>query len=363
MTDTTSAPLPPTPGPRAADRTDAIPVQPRSYSLPFTTLTGPLTKWVLFDHERRYGTVTLPFSPANEFVMAYVYRGETGKGQQRDVVEAHAKKIAKEMRDGMFTPAAMGASLTPKHREKLKINEADGTFSVEVDRHNPLVSVDGNHRFKALCRLYEELGKELDKATTDEEQAKLLRQIEQVASLPCTFIVYLDGDPAVDFINLQKGKTVDPSHLKSLSMRAGLDKDPAAKLAHEVARLAHKDARSPYHKQVRFDSCGDLALPISTLTAGGSSDLGTSLIGLARVGKGAKRKAAPASELFAALSEVAGEAPAADLDNGSSHMEVPADELPPAPAEAPRDVDQDNVDSPPERGDHDGTPGTMTAAA
>ena len=50
--------------------------------------------------------------------------------------------------------------------------------------------------------------------------------------------VYFDGDPQKDFINLQKGRAVDGSHLKSLTLTAG-DAKADTKLAVKVARALH----------------------------------------------------------------------------------------------------------------------------
>jgi hypothetical protein len=48
--------------------------------------------------------------------------------------------------------------------------------------------------------------------------------------------------------------------------------------------VLQKDARSCFHLQIKFDSQGLYRLPITTLMAKGPSDLGSSLLGLARIG-------------------------------------------------------------------------------
>jgi hypothetical protein len=61
-----------------------------------------------------------------------------------------------------------------------------------------------------------------------------------------------------------------------------------------VARLLHKQEGSPVRDQVRFDSRGKLPLPISTLCSSGASDIGTSLVGLARIGQMGEKAKDPA---------------------------------------------------------------------
>jgi hypothetical protein len=211
------------------------------------------------------------------------------------------------MRAGTFTPTVVSAALDKHHRERLVLDEAAGTFSIEVESQDPLLSVDGNHRFEALGILAKQLDTELGKAEGDEERDRLKKWLTQLMNLPVTVVVYFDGDPAIDFVNLQKGKPVDASHLKSLALLTGLDKDPASKLAHETARVLNRDNRSPFREHVRFDSRGCKALPISSLTATGASDLATSLLGLARVGKAhnkdAKFLAAALTDAFQALED------------------------------------------------------------
>lgn len=247
------------------------------------TLTGNFTTWTLFDTTRKYGTVqNLPYEQAIEAIMAVPYRGDTGKGQQRDIVEGHARDLRKEMRAGTFTPTPVAAALEPRHLKNLTLD--DETFVLEVDSEDPLLHTDGGHRFVAIGNIIAELTERLESVKDEAEKADLERWLAQAKQLPVTVTVYFDGDPQKDFINLQKGRAVDASHLKSLAIAAGKEKNPALGVAFDIARLLHKDGQSPFHKSVKFDSRGSLPLPIATLTATGGSDIGTSLVGLARLG-------------------------------------------------------------------------------
>ncbi len=261
------------------------------------TLTGSWTNWVLCNHGRKYGTVqNIPFEQANELIMAHGYNGQTGKGQQRAIVESHAKKIKQEMRAGNFTPTPISAALEKRHLELLTLND-DGTFSLTVNSKDPLLQTDGGHRFEALKLLSVELAETLAKEKDEGEIAVLSRWLKEIKALPITVTVYFDGNAAKDFVNLQAGRAVDASHLKSLSIQAGVSVNPAIKMAHQIARELHGLPGSLFLKSIKFDSRGTLPLPISTLTASGSSDLGTSLVGVAKVGLAANKSAASLAKI------------------------------------------------------------------
>jgi hypothetical protein len=246
-------------------------------------LTGVFTRWTLCGNERLHGTVqNLPYCEAKEYIMAVRFNGQTGKGQQRELVEAHVNRLKKEMVAGNYTPTNVSAACSKEHRESLKLN-GDGTFELPVNSDNPLLHTDGGHRFEALKRLIEELEQKSQKAD-GEEKERLSRWLEQARNVPLTVTVYFDGDAAWDFIRLQKGRAVDSTHLLSLKVHQKMLNDKAVHTGFQVARLLHKQEGSPIHHQVRFDSRGELPLPVSTVCSSGSSDIGTSLVGLARVG-------------------------------------------------------------------------------
>ena len=270
------------------------------------TITGSWTNWTMFDVTRKYGTVqNLPYSQATKLIMAVPYRGETGKGQQRELVMAHVRKIKAEMEAGNFTPTPVSAALENRHREHLKLENEQ--FVLEVNPQDPLLHTDGGHRFEAISLVIKELKTKLEKTKKDTDKEKLQRWIDQAENMPCTVTVYFDGDPQRDFINLQAGRSVDSNHIKSLSLSTGKEENPAMALAFQAARLLHKNDNSPFFKSIKFDSRGSLPLPISTLTASGSSDIGTSLLGIAKLalahGKDAKWICERVCEAYTILAE------------------------------------------------------------
>lgn len=316
MPENTTMPQSAAPAPTNGLHPKTIHAEPRPPQGRVGSLSGSWTPWVLCDVPRQYGTIQcLPYEQAVEFLVAVPYRGETGKGQQRQVMESQVKSLMREMRAGTYTPTPVAGALKP-HHGKLLVLKGDQTFTLTVDTRDPLLLIDGSHRFAAIGRIIEKLKQELGKAKEPSEKEKLGRWIEQAKQLPCTVTVYFDGDPQQDFVNLQKGRAVDTSHMKSLTLSSGDNKDPALKAAFDIARLLNKDEKSPFRKGVKFDSRVSLPLPIATLTATGGSDIGTSLVGLARVGiaagKDEKFLAAAVTDAFQALKA----ASAAEDDDG-----------------------------------------------
>lgn len=241
--------------------------------------TGYVATWCVCDHTRKYGTVTVPFEVANEFIVATPYTALTGRGEQRGIVESHCKKIEKEMTEGTYTPTGVSAGMRKKHHPNLKI-EPDGMFVLIVDTNDPLAQTDGGHRYEALGRMLKKFTQKAADMTDPEEKAKFTRWVEQIKKTDVTITIYFDGNPQQDFINLQAGRTPDAAHMLSLKMRS--DADPVMKLAFDTACVLHQ-TQGGFQNQIRFDSRGTLPLPISTLCSKGSSDIGTSLIGLARI--------------------------------------------------------------------------------
>ncbi len=142
-----------------------------------------------------------------------------------------------------------------------------------------------------------ELKEKIEKSEGD-EKTNNERWLAQALELPITVIIYFDGNPQEDFINLQLGRNVDTTHLLSMRLRQRMKEDGAMKLAFDIAKELHKLEDSPYQNLIRFDSRGSLPLPVSSLCALGGSDIGTSLVGFARVALANEKKDAKALSLL-----------------------------------------------------------------
>jgi N6-adenosine-specific RNA methylase IME4 len=278
-------------------------------------LQGEMHTFGFGDGERAYAVVTLPFGEARQVFRAKPYSPLDGKGEQRGYIHNHAKALKKEMLEGRFVPTAVHVGLRASHAGGVAHEGGDETVTLVVDSDDPLPLTDGQHRFGALNLIRDEAEKRLRKARADEEREAARALISCVDGQHITALVHLDGSPQDDFVALQKGRAVDASHLLSLRIRRSLvsSKDgPHLKLAFAVAELLAAKADSPFFRQVRFASTGFAPLPLSTLCSKGASDVGTSLVGLARVGLAGQEKSAEwlagvVASAFAAVQEHAPE--------------------------------------------------------
>ena len=240
------------------------------------SLHGEVHVWDFGDVKREYTTVTIPFATAAQIIKAEVYSAKTGHGEQREEIDAWVKKLKTSMEQGKFTPTSISVGTKEKHRKALRFHELDGTrlveLEIDLDSTPTLPLLNAQQRFAALKRIRKQ-------AENPDVQAK-------IDALPVTAIIYLDGSTREDFINLNQGKAIDAAHLLSLKVQTKTvaEKDlPYYRVAVDIAKQLASDPDSPFVGQIRFDSRGIAPLTINTLCAKGGSDIGTSLMGLAKV--------------------------------------------------------------------------------
>lgn len=219
---------------------------------------------------RRFATLTVPFGTARVVFKPEIYNAQSGKGEQRQAIDNHVRGIERDMKNGEFTPTAVSVGFRDRHRKACTFTKKH--FSITVAKGDCLPLTDGHQRFTALGRLAEKAeGKHL---------AKIL-------ATPISVTLHIDGDPQRDFINAQKGKPVDAAHMLSLKIQqklVGEKEYPATKLAFEAAKILGQSPDSPWNKFIRLDTRTHAPISINSLCAKGSSDLSSSLVGLARVG-------------------------------------------------------------------------------
>lgn len=231
-------------------------------------ISGKVYEWAINGKSRKYMQLTMPYEEFAQFFKPDLYNHKDGKGEQRAIVNSHRNKLEKAIIEGVYTPTTLSASLRERHRKNLLIENDACTLTVSSE--DPLPLTDGGHRCAAIADIIKD----------NEELA------EQAKQLPISFLLLLDGAPQCDFINLQAGRTIDASHMFSLKLKAKmLDKETAAlyKTAQDIAEKLNKNIGSPFKSHIAFDSRSQSTLKITTVCAKGSSDLSTSLIGVAKV--------------------------------------------------------------------------------
>lgn len=246
------------------------------------TLRGQVHNWAINGKTRAFSTLTLPFSQTRQFFKVTPYNALTGRGEQRTVIETHAKKLRSAMEEGDYTPTPFAVGLRKKHHESLKID--GNNFELTVKSDNPLSLTDGQHREEALVRRLTELAEQLKSAADDAEKQEIQTKIDEINNLPISVILHLDGDTQADFVKLQEGRPVDKSMIFSMKIRNRVLDGPEYLLAFETAKLLNTNPESPFHNLIKFDSRSIAPLPLTTVCAKSVSDQGTSLIGLAKIG-------------------------------------------------------------------------------
>lgn len=251
-------------------------------------LAGPVHTHTLFSKKRRYSVLTMPFHEVLSYFEPVPYDATTGRGEQREECPAQVRALKKAFESGEYTPTCWSASVPLEMQGAVHYEDGGSSYRLEIpqDREGKGLSLpltNGGQRRAALLRLMEEWEEELREAETEPERARIEAVLQDLADLPVTLFLYLDGAPQLDFLRQQLGRKVEPTLILALSLETETIDDPVYSLAQEVAALLQKTPGSPYFAAVQLDARSK-GIPLATLMAKGPSDLAVSLLGLARVG-------------------------------------------------------------------------------
>lgn len=238
---------------------------------------------------RKYMTVRLTYETLDKFANVFTFKANQAKskqGEQREAVERHVKKLLREMIEDRYTPQTFNISLNDEHLETLKIHEHEGghiaTFTATIA--NPLHVTDGSHRLKALAMMLMNAEKYAEQFAMDVEEFKA-----QINNLEIPLMIYLDGEPKLDFIRLQEGLKVDRTHLDSLRIQTkqyNENVQPQMQFAYNVIKKLNSHKDSFLYKRVGFDSTrGEGQIGFSSFTSKGGSEVARSLVGTSRICK------------------------------------------------------------------------------
>jgi hypothetical protein len=232
---------------------------------------------------RRWIMLTIPFGEVNVWFYKEAYDHTTGKGFQRQQMEAHSRSLSRAMSDGEYTPVAWCGGLTPAHEKTLTIQ--DGMAYIKVKSNQLLPMLDGGHRWEGLK-------KQLQAAQESGDQALATRILNQ----DITIQIFLESAHVQrDFMNLQKGRAMDRNQLRSMEIKNQLvdsDKLPVFKMATDVCHVLSKDNRSHLYGQIKFDSRSVAPMAYNSITTMAGSDLGTSISGGVKIAQAYNRDVA-----------------------------------------------------------------------
>jgi hypothetical protein len=252
-------------------------------------LRGVVREWSLGPVKRKYITVETTYGEARELFGHKDYPAKARPGEGRYISSPHVSRLRQAMEAGTFTPTSCSAGLGPGHAAGLRFEDSgrgrEAVLDVAEGDHLPLTN--GRHRFDTLEGFRRDAEKALAEARTAEEKAQAQALLDRVDAQPITVLVHLDGDTGLDTVNLQLGRRADSIH--KLSVAARLAPESPLALALQAARLLHTDDRSPLYRCVRFAASSMAPLPVTALCPERPCDLGTSLVGLAKVGQAAPR--------------------------------------------------------------------------
>lgn len=231
--------------------------------------TGKVLSFTLGGTNRKYIVGAMRYGYIRKFTVSEPFNAKTGQGEQRAVIESHAKQLKKTMVNGTFVPTTFSLGTRQHHRDEIEIN--DGIATLVVSEDNKLPMLDGNNRSFAL-----ELIRSEDALTE-----------KVIDNLYIPYILYINGNTREDFIALQAGKPVSRAHMLSVRIATGLIDEkhaPYFSIAKDTAQILHTTKDSFCHNLIQSDSNGaKLPLSLNSLCSKGASDLAFSLYGGAKI--------------------------------------------------------------------------------
>jgi hypothetical protein len=193
----------------------------------------PLHTWqVSKKHKpRQWVLITLPFREAMELFEAREYDMDKRAGEQRPSIDSWINKLRREMEVEAFAPAIWSACLRDSQRRRMVVNP-DGTVTLTVTSQSPFALIDGNHRKKAMMKLFALAEKKQDQETMD-----------LVDACQISVQVYLEPERSLKtFQALQEGKKVSPDLLAIQKFQDAKTPEEEVGLRVAVALNQHRDS-------------------------------------------------------------------------------------------------------------------------
>lgn len=222
---------------------------------------GKYLYWNLGPKEkhRTFTVLTVQYGTIREFLTVKRFNLD-GEGYQRETTQSWVNKLSSEFSSGNFSPTVFYANTNSTHN----IHKQEGIVTLDLNSENPLEITDAQHRLNAL---------EIIRNTN------IICQ-NLVDELPVVILVNLNGNPATDFLNYQRGRPVHKNHmvgLKIMNEQIPPDKNQLYQTGYQLA----KSLAFFRYKISFFDGANSNTIPVYTLLPNSSSEIGNSLIGSA----------------------------------------------------------------------------------
>ena len=233
---------------------------------------GVLLEWNIGEPARKYISGSAKYKDLRPFIYSEPYSDVKNVGEQRNLIKSRANYIKIKMLEGKFSPCPITIGTRDPHRNNIVVDTNSKTATVTVNNNELLPVLDGFHRITAL---------DFIRSSGD----AVMKDI--VDNLYITYLLYLDGSPRSDFVNLQDRAPVSKDHLLSIKISDNLiDKKTALyfKVAKQTAEILNKKNDNCFHNLIRFDSkSGPLPLSLNSLCRKSASEIAFSLYGGAKI--------------------------------------------------------------------------------
>lgn len=226
--------------------------------------------WNLGSEPIRFTVIQTTFGKARKYFKPIQFDVKTGVGVQRRLIDKWVNRLKNEMSKGKYTPCPAHATIEKIHFDKKIIQIHHRKIKITGSLEHPISLTDSQHRFAALEKLRNEN----------------FRLKDKVDQLPVVIQVSLNTDPVQDFINLQKGRPTDKTHVLSMKITKGLvegNKENIYKNALKIADLLNTIKESPFYNQIKMETNSVGCIPLSSLIAENPSDISTSLLAAGRI--------------------------------------------------------------------------------
>lgn len=241
----------------------------------------PIRTWNTGGSAIRYTTMSMKYKDVKKYFKPRIFEMTTGTGEQRQNAISHVNRLAGDMVDGLYSPDTWHSAVPDElFGSQVEMDDDKNTVTIDLKEDSPLPLVNGFHRESALAKLAK--GENTGIGIDDQ---------------PIELLIYLDGEPKQHFLNLQKAKAVDKSHLMSLSRNIPETMSDVVKTAYDLAKLLNENQDSPFYHQVRFVA-GKLLMPVNTICSHSSGELICSLVGTAKLAESLGKTKEEACEAF-----------------------------------------------------------------
>lgn len=221
--------------------------------------------WTLGNNPIKFFIIQSTYGKIRKYFKPLQYDAKTGKGVQRKLIDKWVKKIKGDMSKGKYSPTIAYATIEQIHHDLniVKIHHRKVKFTGDIN--HPVSLTDSQHRFAAM---------ELIRAESTKMQWLIDAQ-------PIIIQVNLNTDPVEDFLNYQKGRPTDKTHVLSMKITKGMVEDNKKQIyqdALSIAECLNNDPKSPFHNNIMLETGGTGRIPLKSIMGENASDLSTSLL-------------------------------------------------------------------------------------